>query len=195
MDYSHSKESKTSEKVKGLQRKINSPWLSIILGLIIFAFGALNYYQVRILSFDKIPRAASQVAKNPDIPAEIIVPSLNLDLKVDPGIIKNGVWLISDKNATFLNTSAAPGVGGNTVIYGHNKKVIFGSLPRIKIGDSISIKTTKGIVYNYIVDDKLVVNPDRVDLVSPTSKETLTVYTCYGPFDSKRLVIVAKPKI
>jgi sortase A len=123
---------------------------------------------------------------------EIIIPSIQIDLKVDPGQIKDGVWLISETNATFLNTSSTPGNEGNTVIYGHNKKVIFGSLPYLSIGQKIIIKTTDGKIYTYEVYEKDFVGSDRVDLVSPTNKEELTVYTCWGIFDTQRAVIKAK---
>jgi len=140
-----------------------------------------------------VPPEVQKSTENLDVPVEILIPSIQIDLKVDPGQIKDGVWLISDTEATFLNTSAAPGTGGNTVIYGHNKKVIFGNLPYLSLGQKISVKTKSGKIYNYITDQKYFVGPDRVDLVSPTKDDELTIYTCYGLFDSQRVVIKAKP--
>lgn len=167
--------------------------LLILTGILIFFFGAINYYRVRILSFSKVPAAVVSATQNSDIPTEIIIPSINIDLKVEPGQIKDGVWQISDSTATFLDTSAAPGSGGNTVIYGHNKKVIFGNLPYLSLGQKIVVKTKTGKIYNYIADQKFFVGPDRVDLVSPSNTNELTIYTCYGIFDSERAVIQAKP--
>lgn len=165
----------------------------IFAGIAIFLFGAINYYRVRILSFSKVPAAAIEATKDTDIPAEIIIPSINIDLKVDPGHIVDGVWQISGANATFLDTSVPPGGKGNVVIYGHNKQVIFGNLPYLSIGQKIIIKTKSGKVYNYIADKKYFVGPDRVDLVSPSDNNELTIYTCWGVFDSQRAVIKAKP--
>lgn len=164
----------------------------ILIGLLIFVFGAVSYYQVRILSFDKVPEEVQKSTQEIDLPVEIIIPSIQIDLKVDPGQIKDGVWQISESSATFLDTSAVPGSGGNTVIYGHNKKVIFGNLPFLSMGQKITIKTKSGKIYNYRADQKYFVGADRVDLVSPSSSEELTVYTCYGLFDSERVVIKAK---
>ncbi len=144
------------------------------------------------MSFSKVPEAAVKSTQDMDIPVELIIPSINIDLQVDPGQIKDGVWQISDTNATFLNTAAVPGGGGNTVIYGHNKKVLFGNLPYLSLGQKISIKTKSGKIYNYVADTKYFVSPDRVDLVSPTNTEELTIYTCYGLFDSQRAVVKAK---
>lgn len=140
-----------------------------------------------------MPTVAATSTQDVDTPVEVLIPSIQIDLKVDPGEIKDGVWLISNTNATYLNTSAPPGTTGNTIIYGHNKKAIFGNLPYLSIGQKIIVKTKSGKIYNYQAKDKYFVGPDRVDLVSPTTSEELTIYTCYGLFDSQRAVIVAKP--
>jgi LPXTG-site transpeptidase (sortase) family protein len=139
-----------------------------------------------------VPVAALESTQNLDIPVEVIIPSIKIDLAVEPGQIKDGVWQISEGKATYLNTSAVPGSGGNTVIYGHNKKVIFGNLPYLSIGQKIVVKTKSGRILNYVADQKYFVGPDRVDLVSPSANEELTIYTCYGLFDSQRVVIKAK---
>ena len=178
---------------KRLLKKLNFSLVLVFIGFFLLSFGAVNYYLVRILSFSKVPVAAAQSVQNLDIPVEIIIPSIQIDLKVEPGQIKDGVWLISDSSATFLNTSAAPGSGGDTVIYGHNKKAIFGNLPYLSLGQKIIVKTQNGKIYNYVADQKFFVGPDRVDLVSPSSTEELTIYTCWGLFDSQRAVVKAKP--
>lgn len=156
-------------------------------------FGGISYYRVRVLSFNKVPASATQQTANQDVPVEIIIPSIHIDLAIDPGQIKNNVWLISENNATFLSSSAIPGAGDNTVIYGHNKKTIFGNLPYLSLGQKIIIKTKSGKIFNYETYQKDFVGPDRVDLVSPENKEDLTIYTCWGLFDSQRAVIKAKP--
>ncbi|MCX6704230.1 MAG: sortase [Candidatus Woesebacteria bacterium] len=170
----------------------NRPTLLISLGLFIFFVGASHYYQIRILSFTK-PVADAQTTRVGELPAQITIPSIGIDLPIDLGEIKDGVWQISYSNPTFLNTSARPGTGGNVVIYGHNKKVIFGNLPYLSIGQKIFIKTVDGKIYTYIAYQKDFVGSDRVDLVSPTNTEELTIYTCWGLFDTRRAVIKAKP--
>lgn len=181
---------------KPKQKKRLTSWnrslLFIFAGLTLIAFGGVNYYRVRILSFNSVPPAALKATQNINLPVEIIIPSIKIDLPIDPGQIKDGVWQISEKNATFLSTSAAPGSGGNTVIYGHNKQIIFGNLPYLSIGQKIVVKTKSGKIFNYISTEKLFVGPDRVDLVSPTNDSELTIYTCWGIFDSQRAIIKAK---
>lgn len=182
--------SKTSKKL--LRWLSNRPLFVISLGLFIFFVGAVHYYQLRILSFTQTPAEAQTTVKG-ELPTEISIPSININEPVDIGTIKDGVWQISYNNPTFLETSARPGTGGNTIIYGHNKKAIFGNLPYLSIGQKILIKTTDGKTYIYVAYEKDFVGPGRVDLVSSTNTEVLTIYTCWGIFDSERAVIRAKP--
>lgn len=196
MEHLQQKVLKTSRKLsKGLKKlkPLGSSILALLVGLSLLIYGGVSYYRVRILSFSKVPQAVQQSVQDQDIPVEVIIPSINIDLKVDPGTIKDGVWQISALSATFLDTSAIPGSGGNTVMYGHNKKAIFGNLPYLSIGQKIIIKTKSGKIYNYIADKKYFVGSDRVDLVSPGNSEELTLYTCWGLFDTQRAVIKARP--
>jgi LPXTG-site transpeptidase (sortase) family protein len=164
----------------------------MFLGLSIFAFGLINYHRTRILSFSKVPESVQNSVKE-NFPVRITIPSIKIDLAVDPGDIKDGVWQISSQNATFLSSSATPKSGGNIVIYGHNKKAIFGNLPYLSIGQKIYIKTKDEKIYVYEVYKKDFVGPGRVDLISPTESEELTVYTCWGIIDQSRAVVKAKP--
>ena len=193
MAYSHSRVSKTSRKLYKKLKKLRGSIVLIIIGLILLGYGGFNYYKIRILSFTKPVAPASAVSQKGSDPMEIIIPSIKIDEPVDTGTIKDGVWQISYDHPTFLDSSARPGTNGNVVIYGHNKKVIFGNLPYLSLGQTITIKTKGGKTYNYIADQKYFVGPDRVDLVSPTDNEELTIYTCWGVFDSERAVIKAKP--
>ena len=127
------------------------------------------------------------------MPVQITIPSVGIDLPVETGEIKDGVWKISYSSATFLNSSARPGNSGNTVIYGHNKKAIFGNLPYLSLGQKIYVKTVDGKIYIYEAYWKDFVASDRVDLVEETYKEELTLYTCWGIFDQNRAVIKARP--
>ena len=184
-------------KVLEISRKflsgLNSkPVLLISVGFFIFLVGASRYYQIRILSFTKSPAEAQTTAKG-ELPLQITIPSIGIDHSVEIGAIKDGVWQISYDHPTFLDSSARPGTGGNIVIYGHNKKAIFGNLPYLSIGQKIYIKTTDGKIRVYEAYRKDFVAPTRVDLVSPENKEELTIYTCYGLFDQQRVVIKAKP--
>lgn len=176
-------------------RRLRSPILLLITGILLIVFGGYNYYKIRTLSFTKAPPTATLQGSTLKgaLPVQITIPSIKIDEPVDTGMIKDGVWQISYNHPTFLDSSARPGEGGNVVIYGHNKKVIFGNLPYLSLGQKILIKTADGKIHTYEVYKKEFVKPDRVDLVSPTDHEELTIYTCWGLFDSQRVVVKAKP--
>ncbi len=184
------KKSKKPSSYLSKFQKLRNPLIVLILGVILFVFGGVNYYRVRVLSFTKPPEATTIKG---EMPVQVTIPSVGIDLPLGTGEIKNGVWTISYDKPTFLASSARPGAGGNTVIYGHNKKVLFGNLPYLSLGQKIFIKTADGTVHAYEAYWKDFVPPDRVDLVAPTNKEELTIYTCWGLFDSTRAVIKAKP--
>lgn len=185
--------SKVLKKVKKLLGKfISSPRFFLIVGIFLMLYGGINYWRLRILSFTSAPDSITSVQKG-DLPVQIIIPSVGIDLPVEVGGIKGGVWQISYDKATFLGSSAGLGTGGNTVIYGHNKKAIFGNLPYLSLGQKIIVKTQSGELKNYEAYWKDFVKPDRVDLVSATDNEELTIYTCWGTFDQTRAVIKARP--
>jgi LPXTG-site transpeptidase (sortase) family protein len=177
---------------KAKRRLLRNAYILLSFGILLLAFGGFNYYRVRILSFTTLPTVAPTKDRGA-VPTEIVIPSIKIDLPVDIGEIKNGVWQISTNHATFLNTSAPPGTGGNTVIYGHNKKVIFGNLPYLSVGQDIYVKTSDGKIHAYKAVKKYFVEPEAVNLISPTTSEELTIYTCWGLFDSQRAVIKALP--
>jgi len=168
------------------------PSLIIFLGLFVFFVGASHYYQIRILSFTK-PVVEASNSQAGELPVQITIPSIGIDIPIESGEIKDGVWQISYDKATFLVTSARPGTNGNTVIYGHNKKVLFGNLPYLSLGQKIYVKTADGVIHVYEAYQKDFVDAGRVDLVSPTTNEELTIYTCWGFLDSRRAVVKAKP--
>ena len=185
---------KTSRKLlkKLKAKRFRKPLIFLFLGIVLILFGGINYYKIRVLSFTKSPQESFSEQKS-ELPVQITIPSVGIDLPVETGEIKDGVWKISYSSATFLNSSARPGNSGNTVIYGHNKKAIFGNLPYLSLGQKIYVKTVDGKIYIYEAYWKDFVASDRVDLVEETDKEELTLYTCWGIFDQNRAVIKARP--
>ena len=147
-----------------------------------------------ILSFSSNPYPNQVEVKNSDLlPEKIIIDRLGIDVNIVPGKIVDGVWEISPDSATYLVGSSTPQETGNIVIYGHNKKAIFGKLSVIKMGDEIQIITHDGKIYKYGVNYIKWVNPNEVSVIAPTDFPVLTIYTCTGFLDSYRLVVKAIP--
>ncbi|HEY7288288.1 MAG TPA: class D sortase [Vicinamibacterales bacterium] len=90
----------------------------------------------------------------------------------DDGTLRRGAGHIED--------TALPGAAGNVGIAGH-RDTVFRPLRRVSVGDAIDL-TTGEEVYHYRISRTLIVNPDRVDVLDPTSHKTLTLVTCY-PFE------------
>lgn len=164
-----------------------------LLGILSIITGIYLDSRTKVLSFtEDIPVVTDKNITAP-IPTNIKIKSAGIDLPIIRSNIEKGIWEISDNSASYLGTSARPGEGGNIVIYGHNKKDLFGNLKdSIKIGDDVEI-LTKDNKYIYNISEILTVNPDNISVVLPTKYEVLTLFTCSGILDSKRLVVKARP--
>ena len=51
---------------------------------------------------------------------------------------------------------------------------------------------TKEKWYEYEIKEIKEVLPSQTETIAPTKEETLTLYTCSGFSDSKRLIVIAK---
>jgi sortase A len=100
-------------------------------------------------------------------------------LLLAPGHVKDTAW---------------PGDSGNAVVAGH-RDTFFRHLHELNAGDEIFILRS-GRRYRYVVTNKMVVDPDDVGLIEPTSDIRLTLITCYptyyiGPAP-RRLVVISR---
>ena len=89
--------------------------------------------------------------------------------------------------------TAIVGEAGNLGLAGH-RDGFFRPLKDISIGDEIVVRHPGG-VERYTVSDLLIVNPENVSVLAPTSAGRLTLVTCY-PFyfvgdAPKRYIVVA----
>ncbi|MEN8253023.1 MAG: sortase [Patescibacteria group bacterium] len=126
-------------------------------------------------------------------PVNISFPSDNKKIPIESAHIINGNWQTSNITATHLITSSGLGGGGNIVIYGHNTKNIFRSLKNIKVDEKISLESADNKIYEYQIQEIKEVTPEEVSDVQPTDYEVLTIYTCTGWLDSRRLIVKAYP--
>ena len=169
--------------------------LTGIIGILLIVFGeGFLYWERRVLSFSTNPY--TQVSNSNEanlLPKRIYIKNAGIDLAIEEGKIIDGVWQISNTTATHLVNSEVPGRNGNIVIYGHNLRTIFGKLVNVKKGDVIDLFAANGKKYEYKVSDILKVDPSDIEVVTPTKYPILTIYTCTGFLDSKRLVVKALP--
>lgn len=169
-------------------------FIMFLEGLILLGVGFYQgYYLKRVLSFAPIPEYVLAGYHTHSLPMDIIIPKMSLTLPVKQTRIVNGIWEVSDNSANHLLASAVPGDKGNIVIYGHNTAHILGSLKYLRPGDILIIKTEDEKNHEYKIWETKIITPNDTSDVQPKNYEMLTLFTCSGFLDTKRLVIHAEP--
>ena len=174
------------------------------LGILLLALGAALIFgkPSKILDLSKYTFAEEPVeivgfesvqVSPTDEPKRIIIPSLEIDLAVRRARVVNGYWEVFEKEAGWGDGSGIPGVKGNQVIFAHARPGLFASLKDVKVDTAIYV-LTQGKWYEYKVSEVKDVLPNQVEVIKPTDDERLTLYTCLGFADRKRLIVIAKPK-
>ena len=107
---------------------------------------------------------------------EIQVPRLHLKAIV----VQGDSHTILRRAVGHIPETALPGTPGNVALAGH-RDTFFRPLRNIKIGDSISLKTTAGD-FQYLVESTQVVSASQIEVLNATTGRTLTLITCF-PFD------------
>ena len=168
--------------------------LAVLIGINLVAAGFLfKAYQATVLSFTASPVVITKSKYRPPAPTQLLIKDINLDLKIVPTQIQNGVWQIATDGASYLDSSSRPQEGGNIVIYGHNTGEMFGKLKFVDIGSIITLVNQESQTISYQVISISITSPDEIEYVLPKDHEVLTLYTCTGFLDSQRLVVVAEP--
>lgn len=100
----------------------------------------------------------------------------------------------TEQGVAYMTSSPLPGQKGNSVLYGHNWSSILGYLNKTRIGDEVIITYQDGEVALFKVVFIGIVTPDQTHIIEPSSDTRVTIYTCSGIFDEKRLVVTAIAK-
>ena len=167
------------------------PLFTFVLSIVVVFAGFIFRYHADPIFTGYEP--TSQVSPNINQPTSIAFPDKNYQLSILPTSIRDGKWGLHRETANFLLSSSAPGQLGNIIIYGHNTQKVFAILNNLIVGDSIILKTESNQEYSYSVSEILTVIPDQTEVLAPTDHEVLTLYTCTGLLDQKRLIVKALP--
>lgn len=160
--------------------------------------GLLFLYKIPVIKSttqNKEPIVASSEFKKKNGESEIVrilIPEKNIDLEVKPAKIVRGYWETRELGASHGEGTANPGEKGNVVIFAHAREGLFYNLRDIKKDDIVYV-FTKDRWYRYKVDEIKTVYPNQVETIAPQDKEILTLFTCSGFFDEKRLIVKALP--
>ena len=106
---------------------------------------------------------------------QMVIARLGLDVM----FVQGESPTILERAVGHLRATALPGVIGNVGLAGHRDS-FFRPLKDVRVGDKITLKTTRGD-YNYVVDLISIVKPTDVEVLDATGGETLTLITCF-PF-------------
>lgn len=164
----------------------------VFLSVIILTYpSAIKYTQEK----NPIRKASEfngkQTAQGP-IPDRVIIPDVKIDTKIKEAKIENGYWQVFENTASYGLGSAYLGQKGNIVIFAHAREGLFYNLKSIKEGDLVFVYS-KNKKYTYGVKTITSVYPNETKIIGPTENEILTLYTCSGFYDEKRLIIIAEP--
>ena len=100
-----------------------------------------------------------------------------------------------DRGLGYIEGTTPPGEVGNIALSGHRDSV-FRVLKDIKVGDSIEVRTSKG-VEDFEVSDISIVGALEVSVLDPTDTTVLTLITChpfyYVGYAPDRFIVRATP--
>lgn len=186
---------------KSSKRKSKPSSLKIFIGLLIFISGIYLIFNKDKGGIYLSTTFAEEPVKIEELklgnmvlgetPERIIIPSLRINLPVKAAKVVSGYWEVFDESAAWGEGSGIPGQKGNQVIFAHAKESLFLPLRSIKLGDKIYV-LTKDKYFQYQINEIKEVRPGQTEVIAPTPDETLTLYTCSGFADSKRLIVVGK---
>lgn len=170
-----------------------------VLSKFLITIGAISLFYACLLTWERNnPQrlsfsSYSQPTKyHPTVtPAYIHIPDLKINLPIYPAIKNGKDWDTTTKGVSYLISTPVPGTKGNAVLYGHNWNNLLGRLHKAKIGNRVAITYKNGKNIYFRINSLAVVSPDQVGILNDTKDTRITLYTCTGFLDNKRLVITA----
>lgn len=122
-------------------------------------------------------------------PVSLRIPSLSVDLPIIDGAYNatNGEWTLSEDKTHYALPSSLPNnESGNTLIYGHNNKLVFGRLYTISPGAEAIITTNNGYRFVYQFTNAEQIKPTNTTVFIYDGAPRLTLQTCSGYYMQNR---------
>lgn len=188
-----SKQKKPTIKTHGLRNKL--------IGLLFLSLALIILFSPQLMpkkiADNKNPIKINSALYSSKIvvndPVRILIPKSDIDIKVVDAQIVNGYWELSENSASYGLGSGTPGTKSNTVIFAHARQGLFYNLKDVQLNDIVYV-FTKNAWYRYKVNKIDAVYPNQKEVIQPTKNEVLTLYTCTGFYDEKRLIVTAIPQ-
>jgi sortase A len=167
---------------------------ALALGYCVFVLAATSLYQRReSLEFKRLLRQKTRM-KPPSSQREFVGDTADSPAVATDGLIgrieipRIGISAVLTEGTTestlrravgHIEGTALPGQPGNVGIAGH-RDTFFRPLRNIQTNDIVVLATLRGR-YRYRVTSTRVVSPNAVEVLAPSTGQTLTLVTCY-PF-------------
>jgi len=137
----------------------------------------------------KVNQSATQADSVHGQPSELILPSLNLDLPVVPGVYnpQTKTWTLTLDKVQYASETPEPNtISGNTFIYGHYRKGVLATLHTIQPNAEAVVKTSNGHSFYYQLVNVRTTDPADASVFQYAGKPILTIQTCTGLFFQNR---------
>lgn len=123
------------------------------------------------------------------IPTRLVVPSVGIDKSIKVGSFDktNQVWTLDDTGIFFADASVpANENNGTTVIYGHDRWGVFGTLPDLESSAVARVYTDSGFVFNYLYTSYWQTVSSDVSVFTNAGAPKLVLQTCAGVWSEQR---------
>lgn len=166
----------------------------ILQSLSLLTVGLYQLYLIEVprpLAFIDYHSAKTAESKQSQLPIHITIADLGISIPVEQATVVENKWPTTDKGASYLTSSPLPGKEGNSVIYAHNWRSLFGNLVQAKVGQEVVIMYPNNTKKTFVIAYTSVVSPNESTILAPSNDKRVTLYTCTGLLDSQRFVAVA----
>ncbi len=183
-----------------MARKSSRIFVGLGVALVLIALSALTVRWYNAFIDAQAVKEQVQLAENSSqskqsvgmAPLKITAPH-GIDAPIQPQIYDADKWTVSANSIAHLFSSADPKEPGNIILYGHNSKKLFKNIPKLQLGEKITLTLADGSARTYTITERARVQADNTSFLQPTKSETLTLYTCIGFLDRERFILRAVP--
>ncbi len=169
-------------------------WFFILQSLSLLTVGLYQLYLQEVpatLAFSNYHSVKTAVSKQSTLPNRIAISDLDINLPLEQATVVNETWPTTDTGASYLTSSPLPGKDGNSIIYAHNWRSLFGNLVQAKVGQEVVIAYPDGTKKIFVIAYTSVVSANESTILAPSNDKRVTLYTCTGLLDTQRFVAVA----
>ena len=142
-------------------------------------------------NFDKYIQVPINIKSG--VPIRISIPAIDIDRPILPGNYNeiSGIWELSDGGIHFAAPSSPVNdYSGNSLIYGHNSRLVLGKLVDLKQDDKVQIITDNNLKFTYSLAGHKDSSPSDTTLFNENGPPTLILQTCSGLFNEIRSLYI-----